>query len=170
MVKASSVVSLKTQSNSEPDLNPQLVDTLGAFAAWRTTKTNSAEPIPDHLWHAVFQLEAYFSRAQLRRYFHLNTTQYTSRRNALLPNNEAVTQPASEDMTGVPPLIEPPTLCEVTVKNKKSSKKANPYASEPLPSAKTLIVEFCRSDGQIMKIHTTQDSIPTLIKTFLGGA
>jgi len=32
-----------------------------------------------------------------------------------------------------------------------------------------LVVEFCRSDGQIMKIHTTQDSISTLMQSFFGG-
>jgi len=31
-----------------------------------------------------------------------------------------------------------------------------------------MIVELCRSDGQIMKIHTTQDSIDVIMKTFFA--
>jgi len=55
----------------------------------------------------------------------------------------------------------PPSLCEVKITPKKSS-----YQPQSLPSGKTLVVEFCRADGRVMKIHTTQDSIPTLMKAF----
>jgi hypothetical protein len=33
----------------------------------------------------------------------------------------------------------------------------------------TLIVEFCRADGKIMKIHTTTESFSALMKAFFCG-
>jgi hypothetical protein len=95
----------------------------------------------------------------------LNVKQYTAKREVLFSaGNLTPTPVASIDATpptaaqaAVSPVVP---FCEVKIK------RSNPYEHEPLPSGKTLIVEFCRRDGQIMKIHTTQDSIPLLMQQF----
>ena len=38
-----------------------------------------------------------------------------------------------------------------------------------IPATNTLVVEFCRADGRIMKIHTTTDSFADLMKAFFGS-
>jgi hypothetical protein len=43
------------------------------------------------------------------------------------------------------------------------------YKPAKIPATNTLIVEFCRADGHIMKIHTTTDSFAELMKAFFGG-
>jgi hypothetical protein len=45
----------------------------------------------------------------------------------------------------------------------------NHYKPARIPATNTLVVEFCRADGRIMKIHTTTDSFAELMKAFFGG-
>lgn len=143
-----------------------LASALNAFEAWRIlNKQNKvSSPIPEELWSQIFSLEAYFSGVQLRRFFNLSTRQYSAKRDKLFPNAPIKTAgPATVQREA--PIKAPvavPELCEIKLK------KESPYALEPLPSVKTVVVEFCRHDGQCMKIHTTQDSIPTLMRQFLG--
>ena len=139
-----------------------LAATLVAFEQWRAGKKKIAEPIPEVLWRKIFSLEPYYSSALLRRFFSLNTKQYAAKRDVLFPVTKGPLKPTRQVDTTSQTAASPMSLCEVKIK------KPNPYANEPLPSGKTLIVEFCRSDGQIMKIHSTQDSIPLLMRQFLG--
>lgn len=134
-----------------------LVKTLNAFSHWRTNKKRPAEPIPTELWQQIFALEQWYEPSQLRNFFNVSTKQYATKKTALISKKDEALE-----------------LCEVNVIKenkapKKSEVKLSPYTLDSLPSAKTLVVEFCRSDGQVMKIHTTQDSIPALLQTFLGG-
>lgn len=156
--------SIQPEANNAAD-NPEqlLASTLRAFEQWRAEKKKSGEPIPEPLWQQIFSLEPFYSPSQLRRIFTISTRQYQSKKESNSPNRLALstsdkTMPINNTST------PPPKLCEIKIKTN------NPYATEPLPSTKTLVVEFCRQDGQIMKIHTTQDSIPTLMHTFLGGS
>lgn len=142
-----------------------LMSVLNTFEQWRKNKKTSAEAIPDELCRQIFALESYYSAGKLRRCFGLSTRQYHSKREKYFPTHikpaveETSKQKPAAEMT---PPLSPPKLCEIKII------PANPYTPDPLPSAKTLVVEFCRSDGRIMKIHTTQDSIPTLMHTFFG--
>jgi hypothetical protein len=43
------------------------------------------------------------------------------------------------------------------------------YKPARIPATNTLVVEFCRADGRIMKIHTTTDSFSELMKAFFAG-
>lgn len=153
---ASKIEEIKQTDNPEQ----ALMSVLNAFEQWRNTKKRIAEPIPDELCHQIFALEAYYSPIQLRRLFSLSTRQYHSKREHYFPNE--IKKPATKAIKKNAAPSTPPKLCEIKIKPE------SPYALESLPSAKTLVVEFCRSDGQIMKIHTTQDSIPTLMHTFFG--
>lgn len=140
-------------ANTQKATKPlELSSLLEEFAQWRASKNNPADPIPDALWEKVFQLEKTYPCAALKQLLNISTKQYKHKVAQLNVNN---TRPDT-------PKGSPQKLCQVTVKKE-------PYQHDALPSGKTLIVEFCREDGKIMKIHTTQDSIPTLMKTFFGG-
>jgi hypothetical protein len=165
------VTSLVIKPTTQPETKPEeinrsdkagelLAATLAAFEQWRSGKKRIAEPIPEELWQKIFSLEPFYSSALLRRFFSLSTKQYAAKREALFPQRPPKSTPQVDTQSQT--AASPVSLCEVKIK------KPNPYASEPLPSGKTLIVEFCRGDGQIMKIHSTQDSIPLLMRQFLG--
>lgn len=164
------VLSLPVQSATQiekvkitEEAEQSLITVLTAFKQWRKNKKSPSEPIPEALCRQIFSLEAYYPSLELRRFFNLSTRQYQSKREKYFPNGiKASATESTELETGKSPK-EPPKLCEIKIK------PGSAWAHEPLPSAKTLVVEFCRSDGKIMKIHTTQDSIPTLIHTFFEG-
>jgi hypothetical protein len=139
--------SVKVKELEKGEAEKGLATTLSLFEQWRGSKKKISEPIPDELYQHIFSLEKFYPPVQLRRFFNLSTRQYETKREKFLQDASAPS----------------PKLCQVKIKAE------NPYSLESLPSAKTLVVEFCRSDGQIMKIHTTQDSIPTLMNTFLGS-
>lgn len=144
-----------------------LSSALNAFEAWRVLnkKNKGTVPIPEELWRQIFSLETFFTGVQLRRFFNLSNRQYNTKRDKFVPNALIKTNitKSIDNMAPIKAPIATPELCPVKLKKEKS-----PYALEPLPSAKTLIVEFCRQDGKSMKIHTTQDSIPTLMRQFFG--
>lgn len=152
-----------------------LAQALDGFSAWRANKSKLSEAIPDELWSKVFALETFYSSTQLRTYFNLSARQYSAKKaDFRLPGIASAEQASQTALPKAPSSPIPiPSLCQVTLQKEPKAANANekksPYALEPLPSAKTLVVEFCRSDGQVMKIHTTQDSIRTLMQTFLGG-
>jgi hypothetical protein len=144
---------LISNNNNSQQFDPKILLLIEEFSKWRANKKKSAEPIPNQLWEKIFALEEIYSSAQLRRIFNISIGQYHKKFAELRPFVDTAT--TKETQTPVP------QLCQVTIKR-------NPYEQAPLPSAKTLVVEFCRSDGRIMKIHTTQDSIPTLMNTFFA--
>jgi len=177
MENTKSTISLATPIINEPIEQSveqeALVQALGAFSKWRAAKTTPAERIPSELWQQIFALEKYYSATQLRSFFSLSSQQYKSKKNIFSYNaNQNLQQQNLDGTTSTASVINSPQLCQVNIKKEPKTKekgKLNLYKKEPLPSAKTLVVEFCRSDGQVMKIHTTQDSISTLMQTFLGG-
>ena len=156
-----------------------LSNALAAMVHWRNHKANASDPIPDEIWSQIFALENAFPVPQLRSLFNLSTKQYAGKRMKLI---EAAMKPASSSLSQSEP-AEQTEFCKVTLKPEATMEKAaaipkaklsapapSPYALEALPHAKTLIVEFCRQDGAIMKIHTTQDSIAIVMQNFFDGA
>lgn len=145
-------------SNARSTPQPTLESALEEFNQWRDNKKHSGSPIPDGLWHKVFDLAEIYTALQVRTIFGINTQQYAKKYKALRGEKEIRAEES--------PKSEGSRLCEVTIKPATSTKKKSSYQPQSLPSAKTLVVEFCRADGRIMKIHTTQDSIPTLMQAF----
>lgn len=150
-----------------------LEETLKEFEKWRASKTNPATPIPDALWGKLFKLAEQYPISALKNLFGISGKQY----NAKFQENEAKiklsTQAAmnqskpepnaqKENTSAAPERLQISDMCQVNVEKEK----IEPYKFAALPTLKTMIVEFQRSDGRIMKIHTTQDSIMTLMKTF----
>lgn len=131
-----------------------LKDVLQEFEQWRTAKVNPAEPIPDALWRKIFVLAETIAPAKLRAIFGMSNAQYQKKFHELYPA-------ADDALASSPPVSPSLAFCEV---------KARPpfYQPQKLPTTPTLVVEFCRADGHIMKIHTTTDSFKTLISLFFA--
>jgi hypothetical protein len=127
-----------------------LDELLQEFETWRAHKTNPSEPIPNRLWHKIFSLTPTFSPNKLRSIFGISQVQYHKKWEELRPDVKA------------PPRIEPPPQTP-------PPKTMHPlHQPLKLPSAMTMVVEFCRPDGQIMKIHTTTDQVQTLLNFFFS--
>lgn len=138
-----------------PNKNVSLDAVLKEFEEWRVNKPHAGTPMPDEIWLKLFELAELYTKAKVRALFGINNKQFAKK------HEELVGVPKQ---TKQPPISMPPSLCEVKITPKKST-----YQPQPLPSGKTLVVEFCRADGRVMKIHTTQDSILTLMNAFLCG-
>jgi len=173
----------KQVSNVDANVN-KLSQALIDMQNWRGNKTNKAESIPDKLWQQIFALEGLHTPSQLSAIFKLSHRQYTSNKKRVFE-----TTPSQTKINSEAPVSE---FCEANlIDNDKSApaddfnsesdsdsesppqvalSSPSPYALESLPNAKTLIVEFCRKDGAIMKIHTTQDSIDIVMDNFFNGA
>lgn len=151
----------------------RLTATLMAMANWRKNKSSAGEPIPDELWQRIFALEDTLPISQLRAVFNLSTNQYANKRAKLLePKANSVTVSTDTQRQATTEFCEvklkPEDVTSAVPKAKLST--PSPYTLEALPQAKTLIVEFRRQDGAIMKIHTTQDSIAVVMHNFFEGA
>ena len=144
-----------TQSEASPR-EQQLIQALNGVANWRANKKKPAEPIPHELWFQIFALEEWYPPSQLRSFFSVSTKQYAVKKEALMSEqnevSKAALKPEKAKASKSSVKQDTPQLCGVNIikenkATKKSHAKINPYALEPLPSAKTLVVEFCRSDG-----------------------
>lgn len=134
-----------------------LAKVIEAMDHWRTNKNSPQEPIPETIWQQIFllleqnipqsriQAATGITRRQLNQKLMEHSKPYA-------PNNQSATPS---------PVID---FCEV-----RQEKSSTPYQSCKIPATNTLVVEFCRADGRIMKIHTTTDSFAELMKAFFSG-
>lgn len=136
---------------------------LKDFEHWRATKPNSSVPIPEELWKKIFRLSEQHSPATLRRLLGITSRQYNQKHNQLCADLNKPTLEAAQI-----PTVE---LCEVKVVSKETPKVVPKPAYKPLdvPATTTIIAEFCRPDGQIMKIHTTTNRFEELLQAFFKG-
>lgn len=127
-----------------------------AMTNWRANKKNPQEAIPEEIWQQITLLLNKFPEATLRAATGITGGQMAARK-----------LKESKDAKSVLKISAAPTpiqFCEV-----KEEKSMPLYKPEKIPATNTLIVEFCRADGQIMKIHTTTDSFADLMKAFFEG-
>ncbi len=147
-----------TLSNNDTVLNLEAV--LQQLEDWRTTKDQHQQiSIPDSLWHNIFALTKTHSPVKLRGLFGISTAQYKKKYEQLYSNQNNYglknkNPSAAMNFYEVPP----------------PRKNNKPMDLEPyVPVTTTLIVEFSRADGKIMKIHTTTDNFKNLIDAFYAG-
>jgi hypothetical protein len=145
-------VANRTQTSSAVTLD----DVIKAMEQWRANKRRQAEQIPESIWQQIFALLERFSESTLRSALRISAAQF--QRKLAEYNRQAV---ASE--TPLPVM----DFCEV--KKSPSLLKNSLYKPAKIPATNTLVVEFCRADGQVMKIHTTTDSFAQLMKAFFIG-
>ena len=139
-----------------------LDNVVEAMVHWRINKKSLQEPIPESIWQQIFVLLEKFPEPTLRAATGISSNQF---RRKLHERSEGVKSASSIAKVSSPALID---FCEV--KTSKSMPQPSLYKPAKVPATNTLIVEFCRADGQIMKIHTTTDSFAELMKAFFSGA
>jgi hypothetical protein len=117
---------------------------------WRQNKDPlKQKTIPDELWHKIFKLAKHYPPAKIRVLFAVSNSQYQKKFKQLYPN-EVADESSEVD------------LCEVKT-------QSSVYRSFNIPASNTVIIEFIRQDGPIMRIHTTTDHFQQLIQAFFAG-
>lgn len=144
------------QSLKQPEVT--LDSAVKAMEHWRANKRNRLEPIPEPIWQQIFILLDRFSESTLRTALCISTDQF-QRRLAERDKKISLSKPPSPAMD----------FCEATQIPSLPPSKSQLYKPAKIPATNTLVVEFCRADGQIMKIHTTTDSFSDLMKAFFVG-
>jgi len=130
---------------------------LSDMDQWRQNKSHFKEPIPDQLWQKIFTLAQQHGEKRIRSVFGLSTERYQKKYQALHP--EQSTTPKSTPQKNTPNTgVE---FCEVKTKHP---------IFEPLQiPSNTVIAEFRRADGHVMKIHCLSDRFQDIINAFLQG-
>jgi hypothetical protein len=132
-----------------------LEDMIRAMTDWRNNKGMRNEQIPDELWKNIFTLLNQFSVQTLCATLGISKMQFQRKLDE--HTSHVVTQ---NQQTSKPPM----DFCEA-----REAPPSSSYKPARIPATNTLVVEFCRADGRIMKIHTTTDSFAELMKAFFGG-
>lgn len=132
-----------------------LDDVLQSITDWRANKETRNEPIPDELWKNIFTLLKKFPESTVCVALGITKAQLQRK----LDENKS-----NAAMSIKIPVLPNVDFCEV------KQKQTPLYKPEKIPATNTLIVEFCRADGRLMKIHTTTDSFSELMKAFFSGA
>jgi hypothetical protein len=123
---------------------------------WRDNRAIHKEiSIPEALWKKIFSLAKTHPPSKIRSLFGISSQQYPHKFNQYYP---------SPDATAAKP-IDPASVqfCEV------NTKPPPLYQPLKIPATNTLVVEFCRSDGQVMRIHATHDCLATIMPLFFNG-
>lgn len=141
-------------SNQPPNIT--LDDLVTEVNDWRANKRSRSERIPEYIWQKVFALLKKFPDSTIC---------------AALGITKAKLNQEREERKYV-------KTVELVLTDEPESKKVDFCEAEEddafykparIPATNTLIVEFCRADGRIMKIHTTTDSFAELMKAFFGN-
>lgn len=146
---------MATVTSAEQQVGTSLDELVETFKQWRASKTNPATPIPDALWHPLFALAKRYPVSKLCAFLGINAKQYQRKHEQLHPCQPVQESSVSHDKAEV-------TFCRVD-RGKTLPKVA------PMTTVNTLVVECCRADGQILKIHTTNECIDTVMKGFYAG-
>ncbi len=149
-----------------------------AMSHWRTNKSkNEQSSIPDDIWKTFFKLvdEGNHSASKLRSLFGINSAQYKKKHLELCGSNvkktnivstaalcEVSTQP-TQAVAEIPGLTV--TQAAETKKTINHLKSTHQDPKNYLDTS-TIIVECIHPDGRRLKIHTTNQSLDLVMKTF----
>lgn len=130
---------------------------------WRANKSVRGEQIPKEIWDNIFELVKKYPHMPIPTMLGITKMQFQRKldERKITLNSSEIEAPVSQTKPREYPRMD---FCET-----KEESPARPYKAEKIPATNTLIVEFCRADGRIMKIHTTTDSFAELMKAFFGG-
>jgi len=131
-----------------------LDEVLQEVQTWRANKPTPSSAIPDELWRKIFALEETCPGAKVRGLLSISTKQYNSKYQQFFSHISTKENPTSPQ-----PTIN---LCQV----KTAASKTAAYQPLKIPASNTIVAEFYRADGSIMKIHSTSESFSCLIKAF----
>ena len=158
---------------------PTLDSVVSAMKIWRKNKgLHEKSRIPKELWSQIFELSQNYQPCVIRQLLGIIKIQYDKKLTEFFPAKSKNPNPLPKKSESEVTSIE---FCEVepddipTVNSQPrvvSSKKYTPRYDEvpKFIGVNTVIVEFCRADGKIMKIHTTSHCFNEIINSFYTGA
>jgi len=128
---------------------------LQELELWRATRDQHHQvSFPDDLWHKIFALATTHSAIKIRALFGISAQQYNRKFEQFYPPTDP---PAEKEVT--PSNVD---FCEI-------KPNTTPYQPLKIPSHTTIVVEFYRPDGYLMKIHTTTENFKDLMQAFFAG-
>ena len=117
---------------------------------WRDNKQNRGSKIPDNIWQNIIELhQQYPEQANIYRLLGITKSQLKNK----------LREFGDEKL-----FDDPIELCKI---NKTPESKS--IIKDQFSGLSTIVVEFCRADGCVMKIHTTNNNIKEVINDFLGA-
>ena len=158
---------LKKTSSTLPDAtvspsgNIDIATVFQELTQRRETKPqHQAIAIPDALWQKTLLLGQKHGGTKIRALFGISGKQYEKRHKQFCASPENVTNKKADAIQ----------FCEVKAPVTSENSTKSVYKPLEIPHANNVtVVEFCRSDGQIMKIHTTTHNLNTIIHSFFEG-
>ena len=136
-----------------------LDEVIQTVSHWRANKKTRSEEMPDDIWQDILLLTNKFSETTICGAFGIAKMQLLRKIDE--KKSSATILPKASQLAKI-------NFCEV--KQIPASAPPPLYKPNKIPATNTLIVEFCRADGRIMKIHTTTDSFAELMKSFFAEA
>jgi len=138
-------------------------DVLKEIEDWRVKKPNASTAIPDTLWQKIFALAKTHTASKIRSLLGISTKQYNTKYEQMFAHAKADKEQCSNQTPA--DLID---LCQVKTSPLPPPPRSatSPYKSLKIPASNTIVAEFYRSDGRIMKIHSTSESFSCLIQAF----
>jgi hypothetical protein len=128
---------------------PSLKEVAEQLRAWRHNRAPGNNKIPDLIWNNIFELAKEYPRGVICKQFAISGSQFTKNLKKLGSLEQIYSDPVA--------------LCQVPASPKDISASKQINIPSPL---QTLIVEYVRADGLVMKIHTTNMALLDLIQTF----
>ncbi len=144
---------------NNPNTTPALsIDSvLQEMDTWRKNKPNLNELMPDALWEKIFALSNQHSLKRMRSVFGISDKRYQKKYRELHPTESPSPQATPTQKPDIPPI----DFCEVKTRNP---------VFEPLNiPTNTVLVEFARRDGKVMKIHMLSSRLIEIIDAFYVG-
>lgn len=155
-----------TLVSSEPITLGAVLDEL---QTWRHQKPNRNTAIPDVLWNKIFSLTSTLPHSTIKKTLGIVNTQYDKKFKELhgpntSPKKTPVISAETASTTQAHSTILPNDVQFHELKTTESLFKPDDTLQKH-----TIIVEFHRSDGQLMKIHAIHSDFKTIMELFFGA-
>lgn len=170
----SEVTPLSTEEPKSTSAEVSMVKTFEEMQEWRRTRPIHRQyNIPDPMWEKIFALAKVHGANKVRQIFGISAKQFNAKLTEQTKKEQPIASPISpilEETSSIPspstPIL-PIDWCEA-LPCASPPKSSNPYDEVPI-ATHTLIVEFRRSDGKMMTIHTTTHRVGEIMQSFFNG-
>lgn len=167
----SDVIPFSTGANldgkAEADAKLSIDETFEELQQWRQHRSvHRQSRFPDELWRKILALGKRHGHRKVCQIFGLSARQYHDKEAEYLGLSSTSTVPPTPVSSAQAPT---PSFQWCEAKPAPSALEEDDE-SGPVPlMTHTVVVEFRRADGQLMKIHTTTDRFHELLAAFFQG-
>ena len=154
---------------SDSNAGTVLNEALQAIEQWRKTKQSRSASIPPSIWQTIFSLTPHFSDKKLRLLFGLTKKQYEKNRKKF-----------ASQADDIPPVAAPSPETDVGLEFVQVTHTAVPaQGSAPVEKVAwkntvdwdkcdTVVLEYVRPDGAVLRVHTQQGTSHGFIARFFS--